>query len=152
MEEYMWIVWLGIFVVSLAVEAIGADLISIFFAAGSLVALIISFIPEVPWWVEVIVFVVISITTLVSLRPIIKRFMRRNITSSNVDVLIHETAIVTEKVDRLHLGAVKRGDITWSAIGVNDKDKFEVGEEVEILAVKGNKLIIGKKKGNTENA
>lgn len=151
-EQYMWIIWLGIFVLSLVIEAIGADLVSIFFAAGSLVALIIAFIPEVPWWVEIIVFVVISIASLLALRPVIKRFMKRNIISSNVDEFIHETAIVTEKVDRLHIGAVKRGDITWTAIGLNDKDKFEVGEEVEILAIKGNKLIIGKKKGNPENA
>ena len=43
MEQWMWIIWLTIFVVSLIIEAIGTDLVSIWFAFGALVSLIISF-------------------------------------------------------------------------------------------------------------
>ena len=58
MEEYMIWVWLGIFVLSLIVEALSADLITIWFAAGSVLAIILSVIPGVPFYVEIIVFFV----------------------------------------------------------------------------------------------
>ena len=42
-EEYMWIVWLVAVVVAVIVEAISAELISVWFAAGALFAMIVSF-------------------------------------------------------------------------------------------------------------
>ena len=49
MEQWMWIIWLVVFVLALVIEAIGTDLVSIWFAAGAVVAIILSLIPEVPW-------------------------------------------------------------------------------------------------------
>ena len=54
MEQYMWIVWLALFVIMLVVEAAGPALVSIWFSFGALIALIISFIPGIEWWIEVI--------------------------------------------------------------------------------------------------
>ena len=67
MAEYMWIIWLSIFVIMLIVEASTTELVSVFFALGALVAMIISFIPNVEWWVQLIVFVVVSGATLAAL-------------------------------------------------------------------------------------
>ena len=78
MEAYMWIVWLSLFVLMLVVEAIGTELVSIWFSLGALIALIVSFIPNVPWWVEVVVFVVISCATLFALRPLFTKYFKRN--------------------------------------------------------------------------
>jgi membrane protein implicated in regulation of membrane protease activity len=46
-EQYMWIIWLVLFVAMLIIEAIGPALVSIWFALGAVIALILSFIPEV---------------------------------------------------------------------------------------------------------
>ena len=78
MEQFMWIIWLSLFVVMQIVEALGPNLVSIWFSFGALVSLIVSFIPGVPWWVEVIVFVVISAATLLSLRPVFRKYLKRN--------------------------------------------------------------------------
>ena len=43
--EWMPLVWLGLFLVALIVEAVSEALLSIWFAAGALVCLGISFIP-----------------------------------------------------------------------------------------------------------
>ena len=59
MEQYLWIIWLAIFVIALVIEASGPSLVSIWFALGALVTMIISFIPGVAWWIELIVFVVV---------------------------------------------------------------------------------------------
>ena len=77
MEQYMWIVWLGVFVISIVIEATTAELVSIFFATGSVIALIISFIPGVEWWVELIVFVVVSGASLLGLRPLVNRLLKK---------------------------------------------------------------------------
>ena len=66
MEQYLWIVWLAIFVIAVIVEASGPSLVSIWFALGALVTLIISFLA--PWWVQLIVFIVVSTAALFTLK------------------------------------------------------------------------------------
>ena len=86
MEAYMWIVWLALFVIMLVVEAMGPALVSVWFSFGALIALIISFIPNIPWWIEVIVFIVISIATLFALRPVVRRYIKRNNYKTNYNL------------------------------------------------------------------
>ena len=50
--EWMPLVWLGVFLVALIIEAVSEALLSIWFAAGALVCLGISFIPGCPLWVQ----------------------------------------------------------------------------------------------------
>ena len=78
-ETYMWIVWLAAVVIAVIVEAVTNDLVSVWFAAGALIALVVSFIPNVPWWVEVIIFVVISASAFILLRPFLKKFMKHDL-------------------------------------------------------------------------
>lgn len=142
MEAYMWIVWLGIFVLALVIEAFGSELVSIWFAAGALISLIVSFIPGAAWWIELIIFSVVSVTTLLCLRPIIKRFMKRNIVHSNVDELIHKKGKMTKGCDELNHGEVKINGVTWTAYSNNEKTPIKEGALVEVLAIDGNKLVV----------
>ena len=142
MEQYMWAIWLGIFVLGLIIEAVGTDLVSIWFSAGALIALIISFIPAVPWWVEVIVFVVISGACLLFLRPLTRKYMRGKIAKSNADALVGRKGMLLEKVGPMQRGVVQVGDIKWTALGIEDDTKIEAGKVVEIVAISGNKLIV----------
>ncbi len=142
MEEFMPAIWLGVFVVAVIVEAIGADLVSIWFAAGALVALILSFISGVAWWIELIVFFVVSVALLLALRPLTRKWMRGKIVKSNVDSLIGKKAVLLEKIDFMHRGEVAVGDVKWTAVGVEDHAKIEKGKVVVIVAVSGNKLLV----------
>ena len=146
MEQYLWIIWLVIFIAMIVVEASGPNLVSIWFAVGSLVALILAVIPGVAWWVELIVFVAVSATTLLALRPIFKRFFKRNEFKSNIDSIEGKRGYVTEDITYLVPGAVKLGDIKWSAIPADKDDSFKTGEVVEVVAINGNKLIVKKVK------
>ena len=146
-ETYMWIIWLALFVVMLVVEASGPALVSVWFAFGALIALLVSFIPEVQWWIEVIVFVVISITTLLALRPVIKRYIKRNKINTNVDSFAGKRGYVIEDITYLKPGAVKIGDVSWTAIPVNTDETILENEIIEVVTVKGNKLIVKKVEG-----
>ena len=141
MEEWMWIIWLTIFVVSLIIEAIGTDLVSIWFAFGALVSLIISF-TACPWWVELIVFITVSASTLLVLRPLAHKWMRRGITKTNVDEIINSKGVMTAKYDLLHHGEVKINGVIWTAIGQNEKDVLNVGDVESVVGISGNKLIV----------
>lgn len=146
-EQYMWIIWLVLFVTMLIIEAVGPALVSIWFALGAVIALILSFIPEVAWWIEVIVFVVISIATLLALRPILKRYIKRNNYNTNIDSFTGKRGYVIEDITYLRPGAVKIGDVSWTAIPVNKDEKIVENEIIEVVAVNGNKLIVKKVEG-----
>ena len=140
----MWIVWLAIFVIMMVVEASGPALVSIWFCLGALVSLIISFIPGVAWWIEVIVFTVVSGATLLVLRPLSKKLLKRNTVKTNVDSFVGKRGYVIEDIEYLTPGAVKIGDVSWTAIPVNKDEKILEKEIIEVVAINGNKLIVKK--------
>ena len=142
MEQYMWIVWLVAFVLFIIIEAIGTDLVTIWFAGGALIALIISFIPNVPWWVQLIVFFVISIVCLFAVRPLARKYMRGKIVKSNVDSLVGRKGMLLEDISAFKRGIVQLGDVKWTAVGIEDNTKIDAGTVVEIVAISGNKLIV----------
>ena len=147
MEQYMWILWLVVFVISILVEAVTAELVSIFFCAGSLVALIVSFIPGVDWWVEVVLFVVISGASLLGLRPLMKKFLNKEKRATNVDEMIGKRGVMLKGCDEFNPGEIKINGVVWTAINLVDVEEIKVGEKVVIVGVDGNKLIV-KKEGN----
>lgn len=144
MEQYMWIIWLSLFVIMLIVEALGPALVSVWFAFGALIAMIISFIPGVAWWIQVVVFVVLSAAAFFALRPISKKFIKTNEVKSNVDSLVGKKGYVIEKISFLNPGSCKIGDVIWTAVALNEKEEIEKDEVVEVVAIDGNKLIVKK--------
>lgn len=145
METYMWIVWLAIFVVMIIIETAGPELISIWFAAGALVSLIASLLPNTPWWVQVIIFVVVSIAAVFGLRPLLKRFLRSGeIIKTNVDSLIGKRGYVIQDIAYLKPGAVKINDVSWTALPLNNNETLLENSIIEVVAVNGNKLIVKK--------
>ena len=146
MEQYMWAVWLGVFVLSIIIEAATAEVVSIFFAAGSVIALIISFIPGVTWWIELIVFVVISGAALLGLRPLANRFLKREKRSTNVDEMIGKKGVMIKGCDELNYGEIKVNGVIWTAVNEDSSKPINENEVVEIVAIQGNKLVV--KKGN----
>ena len=144
MEQYMWIVWLSLFVIMVIIEASGPALVTIWFALGALIALIISIIPGAPWWVELIAFIVISASALLALRPVFKKYLKRNVIKTNMDSFIGKKGYVIEDITFLKPGAVKIGDVSWTAIPVNEKETILENEVIEVVAISGNKIIVKK--------
>lgn len=143
MAEYMWIIWLSIFVIMIIIEASTTELVSVFFALGALIAMIISFIPGVEWWVQLIVFVVVSGATLAGLRPLVKKFFNKEKRSTNVDEFIGKKLSVLD-LNNDGVPEVKVNGLIWRIEGVEEEEKFAVDEKVEVVAIKGNKLVVRK--------
>lgn len=145
-EEWMWLVWLIIAILSLILEAATAAVVSIWFACGAGIALIVSCFPSaVPFWGEIIIFAGSSLLAFLAFRPFISRWMdRRGKTKSNVESLIGRKGIVTEECSGLTRGRVAIDGLVWTAECQNESLTFAQGEACRILAITGNRLIIGK--------
>ena len=88
----------------------------------------------------------ISIASIIVFHSIFKnKLANSKKKATNTDILIGEKAVVTEDIDNLtSVGCVKINGQLWSALAEEESDKISSGEIVEIVAVKGVKLICRK--------
>ena len=141
-------IWIAIFVVSLFVEIATTALLSCWFAAGSLAALILSaFLGDRLIWLQVLVFVIVTVACFLLLR---KYFLKKKKESkTNVDTLIGEIGDCQEVIKKHYPGTIKIKGLIWTAEVEQENDEvIEPGDLVEILRVSGNKLIVKKYKEN----
>jgi len=140
MDMMIWL-WLGAIVVFGVVEALTAGLVSIWFVAGSVAALIAAII-HVSETAQVVVFLVVSAVALAATRPLVRKFTRRKTEATNLDRVLGEVAKVTETVDnRNSTGAVYVDGKTWTARSA-DGTVIPAGEEVRIEKMEGVKLFV----------
>ena len=109
-------IWIALMVAFLIVEAAcPIHLVSIWFAAGSLVAAVVSMLHG-QLWLQILLFVVVSGGLLACLWPFVKKFLRPHLTKTNVDSVVGTEGYVTEAVDNLNAaGQVKLGGMYWTA-------------------------------------
>lgn len=133
-----WIVALLIF---LAVEAVSAGLVSIWFAAGALAALICALLHG-PVWLQGVWFVVISAVTLILTRPLVKKYVNAKSVATNADRNIGRSAVVTERIDNLAgTGTVKLDGVLWTARSASERP-IEPGATVLVREIQGVKLLV----------
>ncbi len=140
MENIMVWIWLAVTVIAIVVEIITPELVSLWFAIGGIVGIAFSFIPGLPWWGEIIIFAVLSMILLLSLRPVLSKYLKRKSLATNVDRLIGQDIRMITQADFDNLGTAKVGDVVWSVKSENQSSLL-ADEIVRIVAVDGNKLI-----------
>lgn len=141
-ELWFIILWFGIIIFGAILEALTLDLTSIWFSLAALIAFILAIL-GVNIVVQLIVFIVISIGLLLSVRPLAQNYFRTNVVSTNSDRLIGKTAICTKSILKGGRGEVKVNSQVWTAISQDDSDILE-NDSVEILAIEGVKLVVKK--------
>lgn len=146
------IVWLAAFVIFAIFEAATVQLVSIWFAAGSLAALVVTLFHG-PLWLQITLFIVVSMVILVLARPIIKRHLASRFKPTNVDRVIGAVCRVTEDIDNIApSGAVSVQGKVWTARSKTGVP-LKAGSLVRAVAIDGVKLIvipIEEKKENTQ--
>ena len=144
-EEYMVWVWLSVFVLTIVIEAISQALISIWFFLGSIIALILSAFPIIPWYAEVVVFAAVSFLTLALTRPLAKRLLFNATRYTNVDELVGKRVKVIREISKFENGEVKIHDIIYNASLLEEEtETIKKDEVVEIVTFKGNKVVVRK--------
>jgi membrane protein implicated in regulation of membrane protease activity len=110
------IIWFGLLLAFLIAEAAcPIHLVSIWFAAGSLIAMLVSFLGG-PVWLQITLFVLVSVAMVVLLWPFIKKFLNPHLKKTNVDAVLDSQGYVTADIDNLSAtGQVKLGAMEWTA-------------------------------------
>lgn len=131
-----WLVALIIFGVA---EAATVGLVSIWFAGGALAALIAAAAGGAIW-LQIVLFVVVSVLMLALLRPMAQKISVPHQVRTNADRHLGRTALVTEAIDNLkEAGAVKLDGVVWSARSESGAVIPE-GELITVRRIEGVKL------------
>lgn len=113
--EFMTIVWLVLMVVFLLAETATVTMVSLWFAAGSLVALVATLL-HAQLWLQVTLFLAVSALLLAALRPIARKHFTPRLTRTNVDAVVGSRGYVTADIDNISAtGTVKLGAMEWTA-------------------------------------
>ena len=140
-DQVMTVVWTAAIILFAVVEAATAGLMSIWFVAGALAALVSAFVgASLP--VQVILFLVVSAAALAMTRPLLRKITTAPAVPTNADRVLGEVAKVTERIDNENsTGAVYVDGKTWTARSADDT-VIPVGSRVHIEAMQGVKLLV----------
>ena len=135
------ILWLGLMVLFLVVEANTVSVVSIWFAVGALVALVASLLGG-QLWLQLVLFFVVSAGLLACLRPMVKKYFKPKLTKTNVDAVIGTQGYIIDAVDNLNgKGRVKLGAVEWTARS-SDGSEIAEGTLVTVDRIEGVKAFV----------
>lgn len=136
--------WIALIVIAIITEASTDQLISIWFVPGSIVAIILDFFNINILW-QVLSVLLFATAGIVFAKTLLNKIMPTKIIKTNVEAIIGEKCIVTEKVDNYAgCGQVKIKGQIWSARSVDENETFDEGDILHVVAIEGVKVICKK--------
>ena len=140
-DEMMTIIWIAAMVIFGVVEAVTVGLASIWFVVGSVAGLIAASCGG-PVWLQIALFFVVSIVCLAATRPLVKKLLHKDVTATNADRVLGQTARVTESIDNaVPTGAVYVGGMTWTARSESGQP-IPRNAQVKIVRMEGVRLFV----------
>ena len=135
------IVWLALMAAFLMAEASTVSMVSLWFAAGSLIALLTA-LAGGPAWLQTVLFLAVSAGLLLALRPLVKKYLAPKVTATNVDSVVGSTGLVTAAIDNVSAaGQVKLGAMEWTARSTSGQP-IPVGTLVKVDKIEGVKAYV----------
>ncbi len=140
-EFSMLIFWIAMLVILIIVEAVTAQMVTIWFAVGAAAAIVAELLGA-QVWLQWIVFVAVSAITLVATRPLVRKLTQTKVQPTNADRCIGQTAIVVEDINNVEgKGQVHVNGVIWTARS-SDGSVFKKDERVTVEKIDGVKLIV----------
>ncbi|MEG0469331.1 NfeD family protein [Amedibacillus sp. YH-ame6] len=137
----MVLIWVIVCIAAVLIElATPTALVSIWFAVGGAIGAIAALI-HLPVWTQIVCFVVVSLVSMLIVRPVATRYLRGNVIATNADRCIGSIAVVTKKLSKEEWGEVKVSGSLWHAVPVDD-EVIEEQEKVKVIAIEGAKLLV----------
>ena len=141
MEQITTILWLALAICFAIAEAATMGLVSVWFAAGSLVAMVASML-HAPLALQIALFLVTAAATLVLTRKFAKQQFNKARERTNADRVVGMQGIITEAVDNdAPSGLVRAAGQIWTARSV-DGTVIPVGEKVTVIEIRGVKAMV----------
>ena len=141
MEQYDWILWVGLMVVFGILELSTVNLVSIWFVAGSLVAMVAALLGT-SIWVQIVLCLITAGILLAFLQPFVRKFVTHKKTATNADMVLGREAYLTEAVDNIRgTGSLKLDGKEWTVRSM-DQTVLPAGTLVKIVKLEGVKLYV----------
>lgn len=141
----MSIIWGLIIILLLMLELMTANVITLWYALGGVIPLILTFFKgniASNFAIQLLICVVLGTVLLILFRDKMTEYLRKKAKAVSVDKLIGEYGVVTKPITKTQYGEVKVNKKIWTAY--SDK-KIELGASIKVLAVDGVKLKVKEK-------
>lgn len=133
--------WLIALIAFGALEACTAALVSVWFVLGSLAAMIAASL-SAPFWLQLLLFILVSAAALLLTRPLAKRLLKKDAVPTNADRILGKIVRVTETIcNDDSQGAVYADGKTWTARS-EDGSVIPQGAMAQILRFEGVKVYV----------
>lgn len=134
-------IWLILLIAFAIIEGITAGLVSIWFCAGSLVALFAAWM-HCGLAVQIGLFTVVSVLAMAVIRPLARTWIIPKAEKTNADRILDAEAVVTETIDNVQAsGQIKVGGAVWTARAA-DGSVIPAGALVQVERIEGVKAIV----------
>ncbi len=134
-------VWLALLLFFAVAEAATIALVSIWFAAGALAALLATIFTN-DIWIQILLFVVVSAVTMAVVRPLARKYVLPHRVPTNADRVIGREGVITQAVDNLApAGVVVVAGMAWTARS-DSGENIPEGTVVTVKRIEGVKLFV----------
>ncbi len=132
--------WLIVIIICCFLEAITVNLVSVWFIASGIVALIASLFTD-SFEIQLGIFVILGVILLITTRKPLQKLVNQKKERTNIDRIFDMTGVVTEEISKNKSGVVKIDGKYWTAISDETIQKDSI---VKVLQINSTKLKVKK--------
>ena len=136
----MSLFWVIIILVLAIIEVVTINLVTIWYVASAIIALITSFFID-NFTIQFSIFVILGTIFLITTKKTLDKLVKEKNEKTNFDRIVGMEGIVTEEITRNKIGAVKVDGKVWSA---TSNKKISEGSIVKVLEINSTKLKVEK--------
>lgn len=147
------IIWAVLFILFVIAEFSTVQLISIWFAVGSLITMLCTYFFDIPLLGQIGIFIATSAILLAVTFPLVRKRINPKAVATNADLDIGKSASVIEEIDRdKGTGRVTLNGVDWSAVPEDEDKIIPAGTIVIVRKVQGTKLVVAEKTNPAANS
>lgn len=135
------LLWLAIVIIAVIVEIETVQLVSVWFAASGLITMILAAF-NVPFEIQLVVFVVLTSLLFFISRLLVKKINNSKSDNSTIESMIGEEVLVIKEIKVGEIGEIKARYDKYSAIAPNENNDIPVDTVCIIKEIRGNKVIV----------
>lgn len=135
------IFWIASIILFSLVEAFTAGMVSVWFAVGSLAALIVTIVGGNIYF-QIASFIVISVVCFIFLRKVALKTISKSKSQTDLGRIIGKSVLITQTVDNIkNTGLAQINDVEWK-VKSSTGDIINEGELAVVEKIEGVKLIV----------
>lgn len=141
----MWLyIWLAVTAAALIVEFLTAEIVSVWFVGGGLVAMLLAGL-NLDWYIHVPAFIVVSFLLMLCFRRLVMKKLNKGEVKTNAETVIGKEYELLTAIGFNQAGSIRINGVVWTAVAEDDNAEIPAGTKVIIEKIEGNKYIVKEK-------